>query len=251
MSNRMAEALQVLQVTPRITGARVGTILAIAMGKPLVEFPGNPFGAQSARRLSAVSIEQLIACHRERRPILLMFEDNDPRLPIIIDAVVDEQPVPRMLAPAPPSGPIEEAAFAPAAPAAGAVSRLGRIVGTEGDAVLVDFDGNELGPQPARCAVVLRNFKDPVVLMQLGGGQWVILAQLHAGIPLALDGADGADVVLKGARVQIEADVELILKSGSCSLRLDARGKAITIADQIVSSARGANKVLGGSVQLN
>lgn len=247
----MAEPLQVLQIAPRITGARVGTIVTITKGKPRVDFPGNPFGAQSARRLSAVAIDQLAACHREGRPVLLMFEENDPRRPIIIDAVAEEPVAPRVVVPARSNAPIDEVAGVPAAAVATVVARLGRIVGTEGDTVIVDFDGSELGPQPARCATVLRNFKDPVVLMHLGGKQWVILAQLHAGIPLALEGAEGADVVLKGARVRIEADVELILKSGSCSVRLDARGKAVIVADHIVSSARGVNKVLGGSVQLN
>jgi hypothetical protein len=51
--------------------------------------------------------------------------------------------------------------------------------------------------------------------------------------------------------VVIEADVELVLKAGPCSLHFDARGKAVTTADQIVSRARDTNKVQGGSVQLN
>jgi hypothetical protein len=65
------------------------------------------------------------------------------------------------------------------------------------------------------------------------------------------EGGQGAEVVLSGSRVKIEADVELILQAGACRITLDGRGKAVTTADQIVSRARGANKVQGGSVQLN
>ena len=251
MSSSTAELLKVLEVRPRIIGARIGTVVALVESTPLVEFPGNPFGAHSARRLSGISLEQLAICYREHRPILLMFEDSDPRLPIIIDAVVGPHSVAES-AEAPPASQDLASRAVPSTPTSGTGpgARLARIVGTDGDSVLVDFDGNLAGPRRAGCGVVLRNLKDPVVLLALEN-DWVIVAQLHDGIPLAPEGGEDADVVLKGARVRIEADVELVLKSGSCLVRLDARGKAFTLADQIVSCARGANKVQGGSVQLN
>jgi hypothetical protein len=82
-------------------------------------------------------------------------------------------------------------------------------------------------------------------------GLAVIVGQVYAALPIEPTGGEGAEVVLRGGRVRIEAEVELVLRSGACVVRLDARGKAVTTADQIVSRARGANKVQGGTVELN
>jgi hypothetical protein len=103
----------------------------------------------------------------------------------------------------------------------------------------------------AKTTTALRNLKDPVVVLRFDDGSAVIVGQVHPCVPVEPAGADGVDVVLKGSRVRIEADVELILTAGGCRVQLDARGKAVTTADQIVSRARGANKVQGGTVQLN
>jgi hypothetical protein len=85
----------------------------------------------------------------------------------------------------------------------------------------------------------------------LPGGEPVIVGQFFAGVPIEETGAEGADLVLKGRSVRIEAEAEVILTAGETQIHLDARGKAVTTSDQIVSRARGANKVQGGCVQLN
>ena len=118
-------------------------------------------------------------------------------------------------------------------------------------AVMVEDIANAGQPFAARTAVTLRNLKDPVVVLRCTGGAAVIVGQVYPCIPVEPAGGDGADVLLKGNRVRIEADVELVLAVGACRIQLDARGKAVTAADQIVSRARGCNKVQGGPVQLN
>jgi hypothetical protein len=115
----------------------------------------------------------------------------------------------------------------------------------------VDFEGNKAGPRPARTTVPLRNLKDEVLIFVLPDGGAVIVGQLYAAVPIEAPGGADADITLKGNRVRIEAETELVLVSGSCQIHLDSRGKAITTADHVVSRARGANKVQGGSVQLN
>ena len=106
-------------------------------------------------------------------------------------------------------------------------------------------------PLAAKTAIPLRNLKDVVVLLSFADGSSIILGQLYPTVTVEPEGGAGADVLLKGNTVRIEADVELILTAGACRVELDARGKAVTTADHIVSRARGTNKVQGGSVRLN
>jgi hypothetical protein len=172
---------------------------------------------------------------------------------VIVDVVVDrpaaattERPaLPRIMpqVTAPPTAPTETH---------GPTVLLGRIVGVEADVVMVERTGAAAGPAlAARTAITLRNLKDPVVLLCFGDGSSVIVGQVYPHVPVEPDGGAGADVLLKGNRVRIEADFELLLVAGGCSIQLDARGKTLMTADQIVSRARGANKVQGGTVQLN
>jgi len=126
---------------------------------------------------------------------------------------------------------------------------IGRLVGIEANVALVETGSGV--PQRARTAVSLRNLKDPVVIVDAGPDGPVIIGQVFADIPGSFEVGTGADLMLKGSRVTIEAEVELVLKAGSSTVRLESKGKASTTADQIVSTARVANKVRGGSVQLN
>jgi hypothetical protein len=185
-------------------------------------------------------------------PVLLVFENDDPSRPVIIDVVV-EYPVAQ-----PSRTPVpldafrrEEGAAARCTEVDGLVPALARIVCIDDGVVMVE-DIAHAGPAlAARTAITLRNLKDPVVVLRFADGSAVIVGQVYRCVPMEPAGGDGAEVLLKGSRVRIEADVELILAAGACRVQLDARGKAVTTADQIVSRARGANKVQGGSVQLN
>jgi hypothetical protein len=249
---RNTRSLQVLQAKPRIAGSRIGTIVDLQR-RPLVDFPGNPLAPQPARVVASVVPETLALASGGRLPVLLVFEDDDPARPVIVDVVIDE------LSRVPASDEAFAAALnrpdAPHADRDGSpalVGRLATIVGIEPDAVLVQDVGSGTPPVRALTSVVLRNLKEPVIVVTLADGRAVIVGQVYASIPVEpAGGGDAAEVVLRGKSVRIEADAALILKSGSCEIRLDSRGRMVTTADAIVSRARGANRVQGGSVHLN
>jgi hypothetical protein len=71
---------------------RLGQLLAVtADGKPLVDFPGNPFGPVEAR--SALAAAPCLPGLADRPvPVLLVFENEDPTLPIVVGFVQDRLP---------------------------------------------------------------------------------------------------------------------------------------------------------------
>jgi hypothetical protein len=250
MSSSYVEQFQVLQARPRLSGSRLGSIVAIEPG-PIVDFPGNPLGPQRARFAASLTAETMSAACSMNLPVLLVFENDDPSRPVIIDVVVEHAAAASTGAASlndsarPDQG--ETQSIGPA----GVAVMLARILGVEDGVVMIE-DIAHAGPAlAARTTVPLRNLKDPVVALRFDNGSAAIVGQVYSCVPMEPAGADGADVVLKGSRVRIEADVELVLTAGGCRVQLDARGKAVTTADQIVSRARGVNKVQGGSIQLN
>lgn len=253
MSSLYVEQFQVLQARPRVSGSRIGSILAIE-GGPVVDFPGNPLGPQPARIVASLTEEKVAAAYAANLPVLLVFENDDPSRPVVIDLVMD-QLLSETLDGFPRSASGHHAAVARTearSETAVATAELARIVGVDAEAVLVESSAEAAAPTlAARTAITLRNLKDPVILLRFADGSAVIVGQVYPRVPIEAEGGAGAEVLLRGSRVTIEADVELILAAGACRVRLDARGKALTTADQIVSRARGANKVQGGTVQLN
>jgi hypothetical protein len=180
-----------------------------------------------------------------------VFENDDPSRPVIVDTVV-ESPGDAPSGKAPATGRDEGRAGDNVRPElVGTQTGLARILAVQDDVVIVEDIATAGQPCAASTAVTLRNLKDPVVLLHFADGLAVIVGQVYSCIPVEAAGGDGADVLLKGNRVRIEADVELVLTVGACRVQLDARGKALTTADQIVSRARGCNKLQGGTVQLN
>jgi hypothetical protein len=220
----------------------------------VVDFPDNPLGLQPARVVASLAAEKLAAAYEANLPVLLVFENDDPSRPVVVDFVVD-QPLGATADQPPRSAPgrhgvVERPVTGSQMPAA--MAEVARIVGVDAEVVLVERSAETGGPTlAARTAITLRNLKDPVIVLRFSDGSAVIVGQVYPGVPIDSGGGAGAEVLLKGTRVTIEADVELILAAGACCVRLDARGKALTTADQIVSRARGANKVQGGTVQLN
>jgi hypothetical protein len=74
---------------PEFVGVRVGRIVRLTVeGQALVDFPGNPLGAIAAR--SVVSAASSSGNHCELNvPVLLVFENGDPTLPVIVGFVCD------------------------------------------------------------------------------------------------------------------------------------------------------------------
>jgi hypothetical protein len=230
---------------PQFTGVRIGRIVALqANGKPLVDYPGNAFGPVAARVTASVKPTAVRRALERGGEVLLAFGSHNAGEPILFDVVRERSPRPAKVTK-------RTRVPAPAASAQTGSACLGRIVAVQGGEVCVDYDGNETGPMRARATVPLRNLNDAVLLQFLAGGEPVIVGQLYPKVLIEADGGAGADVVLKGRRVRVEAETEIELVAGGSKMQLDARGKVVTTAEQVVSRARGANKVQGGCVQLN
>lgn len=132
-------------------------------------------------------------------------------------------------------------------------------------APLVDFPSNPTGaPIEARALVqveavgpgpheVLLAFADgdlsrPIVVGVLRP------ASAPAAVEVALPGvAKGAakEALIDGRRVVLEAQDELVLRCGESSITLRRNGRVVIRGAYVETSARGVNRVKGGSVKIN
>jgi len=89
-----ANTVQYLEDLAPIEGLRIGRIVTIdESGRIFVDFTGNTFGPIVARTTSSLKMETFRKGNPSGREVLLAFESNDPRLPILIDtmySLVDE-----------------------------------------------------------------------------------------------------------------------------------------------------------------
>jgi hypothetical protein len=246
MRNVSVEPFTVVEAKPRISGSRLGSILTMSHG-PVVDFAGNPLGPQRARVVASLSADAMHTAMEAKLPVLLLFDNDDPARPVIVDVVIpaSDQPVTEpSFADEGPDDRTVNSERAPQVPV-----RIANILAVRDGYVAVD-DG--AGAEVlARTAIVLRNVRDQVVLLAVPGHSPVVIGQLHENVLLQPEAADSAHIALKGGRITIEADTELVLKAGGSVLQLDSRGKVSTTGEHIVSRAQGTNKVQGGSIHLN
>lgn len=93
----------------------MGWIVGVdAEGRPLVDFPGSRGGPHAARRTLPLEPEALRSAVAQRQGVMLLFENGDPRLPVIIGLMQVESTTP--LLDAMLSEPKPEAATEPASP---------------------------------------------------------------------------------------------------------------------------------------
>ncbi len=86
VKREQAKASQVTEAIIPIEGMRVGRIVRIdESGFPWVDFPGNVLGPVIARTTSMARAEAFRTGNPKGREVLLSFENNDPKLPIIVD----------------------------------------------------------------------------------------------------------------------------------------------------------------------
>ena len=94
MKKALTENIRVLEISKQIEGVRVGKIVNVdESGQAFVDFPGNTQGPISARFTNSIKPGMLQKAVSADRDVLLVFENNDPDLPIIIDtlySLVDE-----------------------------------------------------------------------------------------------------------------------------------------------------------------
>lgn len=160
----------------------------------------------------------------------------------------------------------EPAAIKPAALPAPRASlpevTIGRVVGFTGAAPLVDYPDNPakaplpalatapVSPEVAGRAVALVFIEgDPLRPLMLG--------MIRVEAPVVLAGgsdtqrAERGTAVLDGERVVLAAQTEIELKCGKASITLTRAGKIIIRGAYVVSRSSGANRIQGGSVEIN
>jgi hypothetical protein len=80
-----------------IWGARVGWLVgADGAGLPLVDFEGNASGPLVARRTVPLPAELLQKAGVSRTSVVLMFENGEPRLPLIVGLEQSHSPTPML-----------------------------------------------------------------------------------------------------------------------------------------------------------
>lgn len=147
---------------------------------------------------------------------------------------------------------------------------VGRIVGVAADGrPLVDFDGNEAGPAPARHVVPM----SPEALASFAESQQEVLLSFEradasrpviTGIlqsvtspkPPRECGPGGVGerrpetTVVDGQRIRIEGKDEIVLTCGQASITLRRSGKVIIRGTHLESDSLGANWIRGFDIQV-
>ena len=94
MKRSVVENIRVLEISRQIEGIRVGKIINVdESGQVFVDFPGNTERSVVARFTNSINLKILNQAASADQDVLLVFENNDPELPIIVDtlnSLVDE-----------------------------------------------------------------------------------------------------------------------------------------------------------------
>ena len=88
MKSSVVENIRVLEISRQIEGVRVGKIINVdESGQVFVDFPGNTEGSVAARVTNSINLKMLNQAASADQDVLLVFENNDSKLPIIIDTL--------------------------------------------------------------------------------------------------------------------------------------------------------------------
>jgi hypothetical protein len=88
VKREQANAGKLTEVVLPFEGVRLGRIACInESGAVLVDFPGNIHGPIAARITSSAKAGIIRRGNPEGREVLLAFENSDPKLPVIVDAM--------------------------------------------------------------------------------------------------------------------------------------------------------------------
>jgi hypothetical protein len=151
-------------------------------------------------------------------------------------------------------------------PEAVAGNRVGAVVAYAAGQLSVDYAANPYGPLPAlsvlnlaesearalaeRKASVILGFVDgrperPVILGVVDERPSVSLKPRTKRTP------EGVSATVDGERVVLEGKERIELRCGKASITLTKDGRVVIRGAQIVSRSTGANRVRGGSVEIN
>ena len=154
----------------------------------------------------------------------------------------------------PASAPVRTDRLARTRTLAGAV--IGRLVGlTESGVPLVQFSANPDGsPLPAALALPVQAAdigRDAILFFQHGDPRKpILMGFLQPAMPLHPE-TRPVEVSLDGAQLTLSARNEIVLRCGKSSITLTRAGKVIIRGAYLLSRSSGANRIKGGSVQIN
>jgi len=95
MKTNLAKNLQSIEIKKKISGIRIGRISgANEEGRILVDFPGNLFGPLPARFVESIKQKLQLHSGSVTEKVLIVFENDDPELPIIIDVICNSIVIP-------------------------------------------------------------------------------------------------------------------------------------------------------------
>jgi len=136
---------------------------------------------------------------------------------------------------------------------------VGTLAGVSEDGVpLVDFVGNPgrvpLPARPAAAFTVSDIGRAAVLLFEEGdSARPILIAFLTAPkpmVPAAVE-ASPVEVKLDGEQLTFSATSQIVLRCGKSSITLTRAGKVIIRGAYLLSRSSGANRIKGGSVQIN
>jgi|WetSurMetagenome_2_1015567.scaffolds.fasta_scaffold91849_2 hypothetical protein len=147
--------------------------------------------------------------------------------------------------------------------------RIGRIVQmNDSGQFLVDFPGNQSGALVARVTsaahVAFSRKGNPIgreVLLAFENNDpqnpiivdamYSLLEEISEQSTVVLEAEAPQDAIIDGKRILFDAGEEIILQCGKARITLTRAGKILIQGEYVLSSSKGANKIKGGSIQLN
>jgi hypothetical protein len=131
----------------------------------------------------------------------------------------------------------------------GTAARTATLVDIREGVPVVQFQGAELGPVPARTIIASANRGDTVLLMfDEGDAERPIIVGV---VRDRFDVGRAAQQKIAAAAVLVEGSEEVTLRCGESSLTLRKDGKAVLKGSDVVSRASRSNRIKGSTVQIN
>jgi hypothetical protein len=122
--------------------------------------------------------------------------------------------------------------------------------------LFVDFPGNPHGPIIAKIALddieiadLIESVEETEVLLVFDDNDLcrpIIVGRVRDRVP-----KDGVEIRIHGRRFMVECDEEIELHCSQAKFRINRDGKIIVLGENVVSRARGRNRIKGGTVTIN
>lgn len=136
-------------------------------------------------------------------------------------------------------------------------ARTGHLKSIDSEGQLfVDFPGNPHGPIVAKLALgeieiadLIESAEGTEVLLVFDNNDLcrpIIIGRVRDRVP-----TNGVEICIRGRRFLFDSEEEIELHCGQAKLRITRDGKLIILGEDVVSRARGRNRIKGGTVKIN